>query len=61
MEYGGVTPIGLPKSWPVLIDARVVDVPDVIIGSGVRRSKIVLPGAVLADLPGAEIITDLAR
>ncbi len=61
MEYGGITPIGLPKSWPVLIDARVVDVPDVIIGSGVRRSKIVLPGAALADLPGAEIITDLAR
>ena len=21
MEYGGITPIGLPKDWPVLVDA----------------------------------------
>ena len=25
MEYGGITPIGLPASWPVLVDAAVVD------------------------------------
>jgi prolyl-tRNA editing enzyme YbaK/EbsC (Cys-tRNA(Pro) deacylase) len=61
MEYGGITPIGLPKDWPILIDSRVVAVPLVIVGSGVRHSKIVLPGAALADLPGAEVITDLAR
>jgi len=61
MEYGGITPIGLPKDWPILIDLRVVAVPRVIVGSGVRHSKIVLPGAALADLPGAEVITDLAR
>ena len=61
MEYGGITPIGLPKDWPVLIDSRVAAVPNVIIGSGVRHSKIVLPGALLAALPGAEVIPDLAR
>jgi hypothetical protein len=33
----------------------------VVIGSGLRRSKIVLPGAVLATLPGVEVVTDLAR
>jgi prolyl-tRNA editing enzyme YbaK/EbsC (Cys-tRNA(Pro) deacylase) len=60
MEYGGITPIGLPKDWPILIDSRVITVPQVIIGSGVRRSKIVLPGQALADLPGAEVLTDLA-
>ena len=60
MEYGGITPIGLP-AWPVLVDARVVEVGEVIIGSGVRRSKLVLPGAALAELPGAEVIADLAR
>jgi len=60
MEYGGITPIGLPKGWPVLIDSRVLAVPSVVIGSGLRRSKIVLPGAILADLPGAEIIDGLA-
>jgi prolyl-tRNA editing enzyme YbaK/EbsC (Cys-tRNA(Pro) deacylase) len=61
MEYGGITPMGLPKDWPLLVDARVVAVPRVIIGSGLRRSKIVLPGPALAALPNAEVITDLAR
>jgi prolyl-tRNA editing enzyme YbaK/EbsC (Cys-tRNA(Pro) deacylase) len=61
MEYGGITPIGLPKGWPILVDSRVVATPHVIIGSGVRHSKIVLPGPALADLPGAEIIAELAR
>ncbi|MET7417975.1 YbaK/EbsC family protein [Dactylosporangium sp. NPDC005555] len=61
MEYGGITPIGLPADWPVLIDSRVVDVPWAIIGSGLRRSKILLPGAALARLPTAEVIPDLAR
>ena len=35
--------------------------PYVVIGSGVRRSKIVLPGAALADLPGAEVLAELGR
>ena len=60
MEYGGITPIGLPKDWPVLVDARVAATPYVILGSGVRHSKIALPGAALADLPGAQIIEGLA-
>jgi prolyl-tRNA editing enzyme YbaK/EbsC (Cys-tRNA(Pro) deacylase) len=61
MEYGGITPIGLPKEWPVLVDARVAGTPHVIIGSGVRQSKILLPGAALADLPGAQVVSDLAK
>ena len=61
MEYGGITPVGLPKGWPLLIDARVTATPHVIIGSGVRRSKLVLPSAVLAELPGAEVVEGLAR
>lgn len=61
MEYGGITPIGLPKSWPVLVDARVVATPHVIIGSGVRHSKIAIPGPALGALPGAEVVNGLAR
>ncbi|HEU5108460.1 MAG TPA: YbaK/EbsC family protein, partial [Micromonosporaceae bacterium] len=61
MEYGGITPIGLPKDWPVLVDARVAAAPHVIIGSGVRHSKIALPGPALALLPHAEVVSDLAR
>jgi prolyl-tRNA editing enzyme YbaK/EbsC (Cys-tRNA(Pro) deacylase) len=61
MEYGGITPIGLPKDWPILVDERVAGLPYAIVGSGVRRSKIALPGAALAALPQAEVVTDLAR
>jgi prolyl-tRNA editing enzyme YbaK/EbsC (Cys-tRNA(Pro) deacylase) len=61
MEYGGITPIGLPKDWPVLVDARVVARPHVIIGSGVRHSKIAIAGPALGALPGAEVIEGLAR
>jgi len=61
MEYGGITAVGLPAGWPILVDARVVDVARVIIGSGVRSSKLVLPGASLARLPGAVVLADLAR
>jgi prolyl-tRNA editing enzyme YbaK/EbsC (Cys-tRNA(Pro) deacylase) len=59
MEYGGITPIGLPESWPVLVDRRVTEQEIVIIGSGVRRSKILLPGRLLAELPGAQVIDGL--
>jgi prolyl-tRNA editing enzyme YbaK/EbsC (Cys-tRNA(Pro) deacylase) len=61
MEYGGITPVGLPKDWPVLVDARVVELPYAIIGSGVRHSKLALPGRALALLPQAEVVSDLAR
>jgi prolyl-tRNA editing enzyme YbaK/EbsC (Cys-tRNA(Pro) deacylase) len=61
MEYGGITPIGLPDGWPILIDAAVSATPRVVIGSGVRRSKLALPGAALAALPGALVLTGLGR
>jgi prolyl-tRNA editing enzyme YbaK/EbsC (Cys-tRNA(Pro) deacylase) len=60
MEYGGITPIGLPADWPVLIDRRVTEVDVVVIGSGIRRSKILAPGAVLSRLPTAQVIDGLA-
>lgn len=61
MEYGGITPLGLPDGWPVLVDSLVAATPTVVIGSGVRRSKLVLPGAVLAALPTVTVIEGLAR
>ena len=60
MEYGGITPIGLPAPWPVLVDRAVLDRDVVVIGSGLRRSKIALPAAALAQLPSAEVIDGLA-
>jgi prolyl-tRNA editing enzyme YbaK/EbsC (Cys-tRNA(Pro) deacylase) len=61
MEYGGITPIGLPPGWPVLVDAAVAAAESVVIGSGVRRSKLRLPGDLLAGLPGIEVVDGLAR
>ena len=61
MEYGGITPIGLPAGWPILVDAAAAATPAVIIGSGVRRSKLALTGQTLAALPGAVVVEGLAR
>jgi prolyl-tRNA editing enzyme YbaK/EbsC (Cys-tRNA(Pro) deacylase) len=59
MEYGGITPLGLPASWPVLVDDAVVRADQVVVGSGLRRSKLVLPGAAVADLPAVEVLDGL--
>ena len=59
MEFGGITPVGLPEGWPVLVDAAVAAQPWVVVGSGLRRSKLVLPGALVAALPGAEAVDGL--
>ncbi len=61
MEHGGITPLGLPPAWRVLVDAALLEQPLVVIGSGVRRSKLLVPGAVLADLPRAEVVPGLGR
>lgn len=60
MEYGGITPVGLPQDWPVLVDSRVLERDQIIIGSGVRRSKLRLPGALAGRLPGTEVVEGLA-
>ena len=60
MAFGGITPIGLPDAWPVYLDARVADVPTALIGSGIRGSKVLLPGELLCRLPGATVVEGLA-
>ena len=61
MEYGGITPIGLPAGWPVLVSAEVAAAGPVVIGSGLRRSKLRLDGALLGTLPGAEVVAELSQ
>ncbi|MGB0099386.1 MAG: YbaK/EbsC family protein [Nocardioides sp.] len=60
MEYGGITPVGLPGDWRLLVDPRVLDIEVAVIGSGLRRSKLLIPGALAAELPGAEVVDGLA-
>lgn len=61
MEYGGITPIGIPADWALYVDARIPLLGDVVIGAGIRGAKIVLPGTLLAALPGAEVVEGLAK
>jgi prolyl-tRNA editing enzyme YbaK/EbsC (Cys-tRNA(Pro) deacylase) len=60
MEFGGITPIGLPADWPILVDTAVANTEQVIIGSGIRGSKLAIPGQLLGTLPGATIM-DIAK
>jgi len=60
MEYGGITAVGLPGGWPLLIDEAVAAAPHVLIGSGQRRGKLILPGWAVAQLPGAAVLPGLA-
>ncbi|WP_438387168.1 YbaK/EbsC family protein [Actinopolyspora saharensis] len=59
MAYGGITPFGLPSEWPVLLDEGVANSPAVVVGSGLRSSKIVVAGEVLAELANAEVLAGL--
>jgi prolyl-tRNA editing enzyme YbaK/EbsC (Cys-tRNA(Pro) deacylase) len=59
MEYGGITPVGLPADWRILVDDLVAKTPSVVIGAGIRSAKLRLPGGLLAELPGAEILPGL--
>jgi prolyl-tRNA editing enzyme YbaK/EbsC (Cys-tRNA(Pro) deacylase) len=59
MEYGGITPVGLPDEWRLFVDESLTGMPVVIVGSGVRRSKLLLPGRLLPDLPRAELVSGL--
>ena len=60
MAYGGITPIGLPSTWRLLVSDLVADRDQVVVGSGTRTGKLLLPGGALLRLPGAELVTDLA-
>ncbi|MET7701255.1 YbaK/EbsC family protein [Streptomyces sp. NPDC005485] len=59
MEYGGITPLGLPGDWPVLVDSAVVDLAYVLVGSGRRRGKLLVPGKAFAELPSAVVLEGL--
>ena len=61
MEYGGITPIGVPADWRLLVDEVTTGIELAVIGSGIRGSKLFVPGLLLGALPGAEIVPDLAR
>jgi prolyl-tRNA editing enzyme YbaK/EbsC (Cys-tRNA(Pro) deacylase) len=61
MEYGGITPVGLPENYPILIDSRIAAMEKLIVGGGYRRSKLLISGKALAELPNAVIVEGLGK
>ncbi|MDN5916209.1 MAG: hypothetical protein L0I76_14085 [Pseudonocardia sp.] len=61
MAYGGITPLGLPEGWPLWIAPEVAAAEAVVVGSGIRGSKLAVPGDILTALPHAETVENLAR
>jgi prolyl-tRNA editing enzyme YbaK/EbsC (Cys-tRNA(Pro) deacylase) len=61
MAFGGITPLGLPAGWPVLIDPEVEATDFVVIGSGIRGGKLAVSGSLLAALPTAEVLEGLGQ
>ena len=60
MEFGGITPIGLPSDWPILIDGQVMQHEIVIVGSGIRGSKILIEPERLQSLSNVRVL-DIAK
>ena len=60
MSVGGVTAFGLPDGVPLFVDARVMALDYVILGTGGRNGKIKISPQVFSRLPNARIVEGLA-
>lgn len=60
MEHGSITPVGLPADWIILVDSRLKTDELIYIGSGLKRSKLALPGTLLGELPQSRFVETLA-
>jgi len=60
MMIGGVTAIGI-EDLPIYVDAKVMDLKQIIIGGGNRSTKLLLNPIELKKLPNLEVTEDLAK
>lgn len=61
MEYGSITPYGLPDTYTILVDSRIMNKESLVIGSGRQSAKIKIPTAIFKDLSHCEIVEGLAN
>ena len=61
MEYGSITPLGLPEDWRILMDDSVFEHEYVIIGGGRACSKITLPSKLFKEMKNVIIMEGLAK
>ena len=60
MEYGSITPFGLPEDYKILVDSRLMEKEKIIVGGGRQVSKLLLPTSIFREI-GAEIIENLSN
>lgn len=61
MLVGGVAPFGLPEAVPVLVDAAVMERPEIVLGGGGRDTKIRLAPGQLLRVPRLRVVPGLAQ
>ena len=61
MEYGSITPFGLPNNWKILMDSRIFENDAIIVGGGKQISKLLVPTKIFKNIPSVEIIPDLGK
>ncbi len=60
MEYGSITPVGLPLTYKILIDCRIMQKDKIIVGGGKQISKLLVPTTFLRSLPNVEVVENLS-
>ncbi len=61
MEYGSITPFGLPSSYKILVDSKIMQKDKIIVGGGKQISKLYLPTKNFTETLGAEVIENLSN
>ena len=60
MEYGSITPIGLPEHYMILVDEEVMKQEEVIVG-GLVNSKLLVPSKLFREMKNCLLIEGLAK
>jgi len=61
MEFGSITPVGIPSNWQIFIDPLILNEEYIIIGGGLIKSIIVISSKLLLQLPNAIVLDGLAK
>lgn len=61
MEYGSITPIGLPDEWMIYVDPLVMQNERIIIGGGYVKSKLSILSAAFREMSNVIILEGVAK
>jgi prolyl-tRNA editing enzyme YbaK/EbsC (Cys-tRNA(Pro) deacylase) len=61
MLIGGVTAFGLPADLPLWVDGAVMGRDRIVLGGGSRSCKLVVAPETLLQVPGVEVVDQLAK